>query len=693
MTLDVTIALHLKDQGSSKAARALEDMRRAAGGVAEGNAGIARSAAEIERGTSQAARGYDRVGKSAAAVVRNVGNINRAARDAASTTISSAARMTAAWGKLENMIARTARGIKGVGSGLTSVGQFGAGMAAGGYVIKQGLDKPIDFERRLADMSNTAFGDRDLAGRQAGMEELRAAVNAATKSGGGSRDSAAEALNAMISSDEVDAKTAMSMLPTLQKYGTAAGVDPTALADIAIRGVQNKFFDPSQVAEALDKAIAAGQAGGFELKDMARWLPQLMAAGIGMEGMQGYEKILSAAQASVTSSGSKDEAGNNLVNLLAKINSQDAANNFAELGIDLAGSLAAAREKGQLPLDAFVALIQREVIGKDKRYQVLQTKLAGTTDKGEQAQIMENMASILEASAVGTIIQDRQALMGLTAVMNQQGYMREVEAEMAKSAGMGQRNFDLIETTTSFKGEQLANEKAKARDGMLEMVKGPLDGLLESATGLAREFPMLTAGVTTAATAIAAMTAAATAFSAINFLRGGAGVATAQAVRAAATGGVGGAAGAVTGGASTLSRILQTGGRVVGPLAAVGLGAYEAGSALADDNLSTQEKSRAVAGAVGGTGGALAGGWGGAKIGAAIGTAILPGLGTAIGGVLGGAIGGLGGYLLGHGLAEKAQEIVVDNDNTITVQSQLMLDGAVVARTVNRYNSREMTRR
>ncbi|MEN2802715.1 hypothetical protein OBFLKGFO_00736 [Mannheimia haemolytica] len=33
------------------------------------------------------------------------------------------------------------------------------------------------------------------------------------------------------------------------------------------------------IGRALDMAVAAGQAGNFELADMARWLPQQMAAG------------------------------------------------------------------------------------------------------------------------------------------------------------------------------------------------------------------------------------------------------------------------------------------------------------------------------------------------------------------------------------------------------------------------------
>ncbi|MCP5613365.1 phage tail tape measure protein, partial [Klebsiella pneumoniae] len=76
--------------------------------------------------------------------------------------------------------------------------------------------------------------------------------------------------------------------------------------------------------------------------------------------------LLGINQASAITAGSTDEAGNNVVNLLAKINSQDAATSAAKIvyngkGIDLPGSLVAARGKGINALDAFSGIVDKIV--------------------------------------------------------------------------------------------------------------------------------------------------------------------------------------------------------------------------------------------------------------------------------------------------------------------------------------------
>ena len=684
---------------ASQAGKALAEIRRSVGNVTAGNREAARSAAEVERVVQKEARSYDKVGKSLDAVVRHVGMLNRAARKATMESTQGADKMAAAWRKVEGAAKSAAGAMRAAGRGISAAGQFGAGMAAGGYVVKQSLDKPIDFERLLADMSNTAFSDRDLEGRKAGMAELREVINKAVASGGGSRDSAAEALNAIIASRAVDIESAMAMLPQLQKFGTATGASPLELANIAIRGVQNEYFDPSQVGEALDKALVAGQEGSFELKDMARWLPQLMATARGMKGMEGFETILAAAQASVTTSGSADEAGNNLVNLLAKLSSGDSSNAFEKLDIDLSGTLAAAVQKGMTPLDAFVALVDKEVVGKDKKYQALQKELAAAQGDAEKSAVMGNMADVLEGGAIGEIMSDRQALMALVAVMNQRDYMAGIKDKFTTAVGAADKNFQVVSDTTSYKEEQAALAKEKAQDGLHEALKGPLDAALEKVAAFSETFPGLTTAAYAACTAIAAMTAAATAFAAIGMLRGGLGAALGGAGAAAAGGG------AIAGG---------------GAAAAAGGGALAGGGA-----------------AVAGGGGAVAGG----------------GVAAATGGGAGAAVGGVSGVLAplafvagmsylvwtesedmdrrgarswgrGAGLAPRqgdgpavaagrwrgretetvvdpavtelvaeAQRILSEAQTRVSITNQLVLDGVVIARKVNEINARDMARR
>lgn len=125
-------------------------------------------------------------------------------------------------------------------------------------------------------------------------------------------------------------------------------------------------------------AIAAGKEGSFELNDMARWLSQQMgaASAAGMKGKDDFVKILALNEAAAITAGSSDEAGNNVVNLLAKLTSKDietaaAGINYNGKGIDFSGTLTEAREHGLNPIDALSSLIDK-IVASDKRYQELQ---------------------------------------------------------------------------------------------------------------------------------------------------------------------------------------------------------------------------------------------------------------------------------------------------------------------------------
>lgn len=143
------------------------------------------------------------------------------------------------------------------------------------------------------------------------------------------------ALDKLLASGTVKAETAMKLLPTLQKGAVATGASTEDLSAIAISAMQQFGISEDQIGAVLDKAVAAGQAGNFELADMARWLPQQMAAAksAGLSGMDGFEALLVANQQARVTAGTSDEAGNNLVNLLAKLTSKETADRFSKLEI------------------------------------------------------------------------------------------------------------------------------------------------------------------------------------------------------------------------------------------------------------------------------------------------------------------------------------------------------------------------
>lgn len=638
------LRLQLRDQMGARATRALEDVRRAAGGASTAASALGRNTAALGRvNFNGMVQGLKRVEQAATAAMRGLKRMGGTASEV-----------------------------------MKAAGGVGAGAMAGGFVAGRALAPAISYESKLASMANVAFNDRDAAGRMAGMKELDAAVKRATDVGGGSREQAADALNTMLAMG-MKSDTATNLLPQLQKAATASGADVNELAQVVMKGMEQGFFTEAQVGEAIDKAVKAGEAGQFELKDMARWLPQIMANAKGMKGMAGYEAILASLQGVSVVTGTNDQAGNALFNLLGKVTSADTALDFKKQGIDLHGTLAKATANGQLPLDAFVELVERQVVGKDKRFQSIKAQMATAKD-GEKKALMEQAADLLQGSAIGNVVQDREASLALAAMLTQKQRIAEVKGQLGEALGAVDTSFAVMSNTSDFKLQQAKNEVESARSRMLADVKPALDGAVAGATGLANQFPKLTTVAMEASTAIGVMAAAAAAY-------GGAGVLMGR----GGAGGVGrprdehgrfikpeaGAAGSATGRAGAFKAGAKAGGLLA--LAGAGVNAVMTESS----DMSRAEKNAAHMGTAGGAVGTMAG----TAVGAALGS-VVPVVGTAIGGVLGGMAGGWLGDMLG----QKLGDLIFKDESTVRVESVVQVDGRELARAVNEVNGRDAAR-
>ncbi len=509
--LELSLVMRLRDLASSGFTRAQRVFQDGIANTSKAtdtltrtvaNLGKARSAAgvigirteqNIQREIQRTEAAYNRLTKSGTLSMREQAR-------AADATRNKIRELNNEMGKF-TLAQRAANGLR---TGAAVVG----GIAAGGYMLSKPVGQTMDYGVRLAQMSNTAFNERDTVGRIAGKRELNTAIVNAVRIGGGTRDSAAETLDTLIASGAMSGKDAMGMLPTLTKAATASGADPSQLAQIGIRGMQTMGIKPGEMGKVIDMAITAGQSGGFELKDMAKWLPQQMAAAklSGISGTAGMAKLLAANQASAITAGTKDEAGNNLVNLLAKINSRDTAMDAQKLGINLSGTLAAARGKGMDSLDAFVGIVDH-VVGKNKDYQALQGKLKNATGS-ERKTMLESQADILQGSAIGQLVQDRQALMALVGIMGNRGYMADVQKKTLAGAGATEKNYSVIAEEAGFKVEQAGNEKLFATQNAFEKLTPLVGSVAEGFSAIAKEYPLLTSATIAATTALTALAAA-----------------------------------------------------------------------------------------------------------------------------------------------------------------------------------------
>lgn len=524
-------------------------------------------------------------------------------------TRSKVQQLTNEMGRLTKAQEQAARGAKALQVG----GAVAAGAAAGFYALSGPVNRAMSFDERLAHMANTAYSERDATGRRIGMRELEAAVNASVKTGGGTRESTAETLDALIASGAMPVADALKVLPTITKSATAANADPAQLAQIGIRAMQTFKIKPEDMPNVLNMALAAGQAGGFELKDMAKWLPQQMAAATmsGMSGRAGFAKLAALNQAAAITAGTKDEAGNNVVNLLAKINSQDTAHDAKKLGINLPAYLQAQRAKGLDSVDAFAGLVDRTVQGRDD-YKALQRRLSAAKGDDEKHATLESMATIAQGAGIGKLIQDRQALMALLGMMNNREYLAEVLAKVRANdkaeGGAVDQNFEMIAGTNAYKVQQRQQSMAAAEKSAVDKIPG-VGAANDAMTGVAQAFPKLTGGLTLATTGLTA-------------------VAGAAGLAALALGGNGGT-GAINRAAGRAVPYVMSGGRLLLRGGVAGLGAAAGGAALdavAGEGSATARYGSSVLN--------------GAAAGATVGS-IVPGLGT----LAGAGVGAVGGAL------------------------------------------------
>lgn len=477
---------------------------------------VGRSERDIQREIQRTIAQYDRLKRSGSLTSRELARASEQARNQIRA--------------LNAEMGRTPMGqrLGNIGRGVMSVG---AGVVAGAMVMAEPVRKSMGYDRDLAMVANTAFSDRDAAGRIEGKKELHNAVKNAVAVGGGTKEDALSALDQLLASGAVSAETAINLLPTLQKGAVATGADTRDLASIAISAMQQFGIDESQIGKVLDMAVAAGQAGNFELKDMARWLPQQMAAAkqMGLDGIDGLKTLLVANQQARVTAGTSDEAGNNLVNLLAKITSKETNERFEKLDyVDAKGkkrqinylkSMETYKSQGKDSLQAFMAIMD-DVVGSNKDYKALQEKLK--TAKGEeQKKLLDQMTNLVQGTAIGQIISDRQALMALLGIRNNVQLGKEVETQVQKSEGAVETSHQVVRSTNDYKTEDL---KATAEFAQMEGLKGFNDLLGQTSETLAnymKQYPELSSTLAGMGTGVKALGVAAIAAASSLALLGG----------------------------------------------------------------------------------------------------------------------------------------------------------------------------
>lgn len=430
----------------------------------------------------------------------------------------------------EKQIQQLQRQGGGFGNRFQGAVATGGAIAAGGMVVSSALQKPRDYDQQLTYITATATGGQGLstAERLKSKETLNGYIKTAVRNGGGTREDAAEAANALIASGKYDLNTVAPALNSAVKTAFSTGADAKDAATLTVR---MQDFGLTDLQKGHDIAVRGAQLGSFEYKDQAKWLAQQMAAAkaAGYSGEKGFVELVAMNQVAMSTAATTDEGGNNLVNLLAKLSSSDFSNTVAKAventdglptkaiknkkgkvvgqEFDWTTYSMAEREKGVYGVDAFIKLLERQLAGNSE-YQDLQKKIASTTNNEERKSILEDMSNIASGSQLGEFLADRQALMAALAVYYKKDELNEMRTVLPNAGGTVASEYDFVSQSESSKNQAMLQEKLFAQSKAYDAVSDSLGDFKDMVTDAARNNEKLAAAAYTAATAVATLAAA-----------------------------------------------------------------------------------------------------------------------------------------------------------------------------------------
>lgn len=238
-----------------------------------------------------------------------------------------------------------------------------AAAVVGGLSMLGPMQQAAAFEDTLRQNAITA--GQTGAAVEAMIQRTRVAYERlARETGQRSRD-IAQAAAGLIAAG-LDDTTIQALLPTIARVATGTAASMEDLSATALQLRQQLGITIEQMPQAFASLIQAGRDGNFELRDMAREFPSILAAAraLGMQGPNALSALAAALQVARGAAGSSSEAANNVLNALQKLASPEVVRNFREIGVNLEGVMRDAARRGINPLEALVQKL-RERTGGD----------------------------------------------------------------------------------------------------------------------------------------------------------------------------------------------------------------------------------------------------------------------------------------------------------------------------------------
>ena len=330
-------------------------------------------------------------------------------------------------------LAKTQEMARRAHSGGMTAAAHGAGLtAAGGLALQRAgstMQPGMAFEAQMRDIRIT--GGFNAAQEAALANQIRADaltyVQTTDKIGAG--------LSVLVANGISDAKALGMYSGLLAKKSVASGAEVEDLSNTIVSLTKNLDIAAKDVGGAIDSLAYSGKQGSFELRDMAKWMPQLspMMAALGVKGRGAVDELGAALQVARLGAGTSDEAANNLRNYLAKIVSPDTLQNFDKAGIDLKRRLLELQAQGVTPLQGSLRVIT-EYMGKKGPEATRELRDALKIKDDEQRQ--QALDQLAQAYALGDLFRDQQAMAFIRPALMNDGKMQTIRQGASKADGV-----------------------------------------------------------------------------------------------------------------------------------------------------------------------------------------------------------------------------------------------------------------
>lgn len=385
------------------------------------------------------------------------------------------------------------------GSGGMSTLQRGgavAGAAAGGfYAARNVAASPLDHGRNFAasifDATTSITGGfKGMTNEQAkaANQQLMGYAKDAVRQGHGTVEGISEA--AQILSASGNYETVSDLQKPLIAIAQSSFASNASEADMARLAGQAKQFGvaPDRTQAALDRMMGSGIAGGFELRDMAQFLPALLgvAKQAGFSGEQGLNAVTTHLQLARKYTGTPGEASTNIEDLYGLTGQKHFKDAIAKnIAVEAGDPTRAGKKKGSREFDltqylvndslkgidatTSIANLMNRQLSKNSEYNNLTAKLNQAIESKDEAQA-ENLRKAIElviTGEFGDIFHNKQSLSGISSIVTgmKNGDYQDIYNQSWEAEGSVNRISDI-------KGEnEFAQAAARQQETILAQIK------------------------------------------------------------------------------------------------------------------------------------------------------------------------------------------------------------------------------